>query len=264
MDHSIKFKFGSNQPAGLWRRDWLLSLLLVIVTLLAYLPVWNGTPIWDDDAHLTKPELRSLQGLGRIWTQPGATQQYYPLVHTLFLVEHQLWDSWPAGYHLLSILLHCASALLLVRILRQLQIPGAWLAAAIFALHPVQAESVAWISELKNTLSGMFYFGSVLAYLKFDRTRTQGSYAVALALFLFGLMSKTVIATLPLAILIIFWWERGKLSWKRDVWPLIPFFLLGTAAGVFTAWIERSLVGAQGADFNYTIIERFLIAGRLI
>jgi protein O-mannosyl-transferase len=264
MDHSIKFKFGSNQPAGLWRRDWLLSLLLVIVTLLAYLPVWNGTPIWDDDAHLTKPELRSLQGLGRIWTQPGATQQYYPLVHTLFWVEHQLWDSWPAGYHLLSILLHCASALLLVRILRQLQIPGAWLAAAIFALHPVQAESVAWISELKNTLSGMFYFGSVLAYLKFDRTRTQGSYAVALALFLFGLMSKTVIATLPLAILIIFWWERGKLSWKRDVWPLIPFFLLGTAAGVFTAWIERSLVGAQGADFNYTIIERFLIAGRVI
>jgi hypothetical protein len=263
-DFPVNRARGSTPPAGLWRRDWLLSLLLVIVTLLAYLPVWNGTPLWDDDAHLTKPELRSLQGLGRIWTQPGATQQYYPLVHTLFWVEHQLWDGWPVGYHLLSILLHCASALLLVRIMRQLQIPGAWLAAAIFALHPVQAESVAWISELKNTLSGMFYFGSVLAYLKFDRTRTRGSYAGALALFLFGLMSKTVIATLPLAILIIFWWKRGKLSWKRDVWPLIPFFLLGTAAGVFTAWIERSLVGAQGADFNYTIIERFLIAGRVI
>jgi protein O-mannosyl-transferase len=263
-DFPVNRARGSTPPAGLWRRDWLLSLLLVIVTLLAYLPVWNGTPIWDDDAHLTKPELRSLQGLGRIWTQPGATQQYYPLVHTLFWVEHQLWDGWPVGYHLLSILLHCASALLLVRILRQLQIPGAWLAAAIFALHPIQAESVAWISELKNTLSGMFYFGSVLAYLKFDRTRNRGSYAVALALFLFGLMSKTVIATLPLAILIIFWWKRGRLSWKRDVWPLIPFFLLGTAAGVFTAWIERSLIGAQGADFNYTIIERFLIAGRVI
>jgi protein O-mannosyl-transferase len=264
MDDSIKFKLGFNQPAGVWRRDWLLSLLLVIATLLAYLPVWNGTPIWDDDAHLTKPELRSLQGLGRIWTQPGATQQYYPLVHTLFWVEHQLWGSWPAGYHLLSILLHCASALLLVRILRQLQIPGAWLAAAIFALHPIQAESVAWISELKNTLSGVFYFGSVLAYLKFDRTRDRGSYAVALALFIFGLMSKTVIATLPLAILIIFWWKRGKLSCKRDLWPLIPFFLLGTAVGVFTAWVERNLIGAQGADFNYTIIERFLIAGRVI
>jgi protein O-mannosyl-transferase len=264
MDDSTKSKSGSDQPARLWRRDWLLSLLLVIVTLLAYLPVWNGTPIWDDDAHLTKPELRSLEGLGRIWTQPGATQQYYPLAHTLFWVEHQLWGDWPAGYHLLSILLHCASALLLVRILRQLQIPGAWLAAAIFALHPIQAESVAWISELKNTLSGFFYFGSVLAYLKFDRTRNRGPYAVALALFIFGLMSKTVIAALPVAILIIFWWKRGKLSWKRDVWPLVPFFLLGTAAGVFTAWVERSLVGAQGADFNYTISERFLIAGRVI
>jgi hypothetical protein len=155
MDDSTKSKSGSDQPAGLWRRDWLLGLLLVIVTLLVYLPVWNGSPIWDDDAHLTKPELRSLEGLGRIWTQPGATQRYYPLAHTLFWVEHQLWGDWPAGYHLLSILLHCASALLLVRILRQLQIPGAWLAAAIFALHPIQAESVAWISELKNTLSGL-------------------------------------------------------------------------------------------------------------
>jgi hypothetical protein len=179
-------------------------------------------------------------------------------------VEHQLWGDWPAGYHLLSILLHCASALLLVRILRQLQMPGAWLAAAIFALHPIQAESVAWISELKNTLSGVFYFGSVLAYLKFDHTRNRRSYAVALVLFVFGLMSKTVIATLPVAILIIFWWKRGKLSWKRDVWPLIPFFLLGTAAGMFTAWVERSLIGAQGVDFKYSVTERFLIAGRVI
>ena len=102
---TLKFKLGANQPLGLWRQDWLLTLLLVIVTMLAYLPAWNGTPIWDDDAHLTKQELRSLEGLARIWTQPGATQQYYPLVHTLFWVEHQLWGDWPAGYHLLNILL---------------------------------------------------------------------------------------------------------------------------------------------------------------
>ena len=131
------------QPVELWRQDWLLALLLVIVTMMAYMPAWNGTPIWDDNAHLTNPELRSLDGLGRIWTQPGVTQQYYPLLHTLFWLEHQLWGDWPAGYHLLNILLHCTSALLLVRILRQLEIPGAWLAAAIFALHPIQVESVA-------------------------------------------------------------------------------------------------------------------------
>jgi tetratricopeptide (TPR) repeat protein len=239
-----------------------LSLLLVIITFVAYLPAWSGTPIWDDDAHVTKPELRSLQGLARIWIQPGATQQYYPLVHTLFWVEHQLWGDWPLGYHLLNILLHCVSALLLVRILRRLEIPGAWLAAAIFALHPIQVESVAWISELKNILSGVFYLGSLLAYLKFDRIRNPTSYAAALLLFMFGLMSKTVIATLPAAMLVIFWWKRGKISWKQDILPLIPFFLLGTAAGLFTGRLERNLIGAEGSDFYFSIIERVLIAGR--
>src|SRR5271157_4449386 len=254
----------SKQPVELWRQDWLLALLLVIVTMMAYTPAWSGTPIWDDNAHLTKPELRSLDGLARIWTQPGVTQQYYPLLHTLFWLEHQLWGDWPAGYHLLNILLHCGSALLLVRILRQLEIPGAWLAAAIFALHPIQVESVAWISELKNLLSGVFYFGSLLAYLKFDRTRKPGFYAAALALFALGLMSKTVIATLPAAMLVIFWWKRGKLSLRDDLLSLMPFFLLGTAAGLFTAWAERNLVGAEGSDFNYSITERVLIAGRAI
>jgi protein O-mannosyl-transferase len=257
-------KLSSHQPIGLAPQDWLLTLLLVILTMTAYLPAWNGTPIWDDDAHLTKPELRPLQGLARIWTQPGATQQYYPLVHTLFWVEHRIWGDWPVGYHLLSILLHSASALLLVRILRRLDIPGAWLAGAIFALHPIQVESVAWISELKNMLSGVFYFGSVLSYLKFDRTRNMTCYAAALVLFLLGLASKTVIATLPGAMLVIFWWKRGKLSWREDVLPLIPFFLLGTAAGLFTAWLEKNLIGAEGSPFNYSIVERILIAGRVI
>jgi protein O-mannosyl-transferase len=257
-------RLDSRQPIEWWRRDWLLALLLVIVTILAYLPAWNGTPIWDDNAHLTKPELRSLEGLARIWTQPGATQQYYPLVHTFFWVEHRLWGDWSTGYHLLNILLHCASALLLVRILRQLEIPGAWLAAGIFALHPIQVESVAWMSELKNLLSGVFYFGSLLAYLKFDRSRHLAFYVAALVIFALGLMSKTVIATLPAVILVIFWWKRGRLSPKDDLLPLVPFFLLGTAAGLFTAWAERSLIGAEGSDFHYTFTERILIAGRVI
>ena len=256
--------FDSAQTVEWWRRDWVLALLLVIVTMFAYLPAWNGTPIWDDDAHLTKPELRSLEGLAKIWTQPGATQQYYPLVHTLFWVEHRLWGDWPEGYHLLNILLHCASALLLVRIFRQLEIPGAWLAAGIFALHPIQVESVAWISELKNLLSGVFYFWSLSVYLKFDRSRNLAFYVAALVIFALGLMSKTVIATLPAVILVIFWWKRGRLSLKEDFLPLVPFFLVGTAAGLFTAWAERTLIGAEGAAFHYSSIERILIAGRAI
>jgi protein O-mannosyl-transferase len=259
---AITFDFA--QTVEWWRRDWALALLLVIVTMFAYLPAWNGTPIWDDEAHLTKPGLRSLEGLAKIWTQPGATQQYYPLVHTLFWVEHRLWGDWPEGYHLLNILLHCTSALLLVRIFRQLEIPGAWLAAGIFALHPIQVESVAWISELKNLLSGVFYFWSLSVYLKFDRSRNLAFYVAALVIFGLGLMSKTVIATLPAVILVIFWWKRGRLSLKEDFLPLVPFFLVGTAAGLFTAWVERTLIGAEGAAFHYSFIERVLIAGRAI
>jgi tetratricopeptide (TPR) repeat protein len=249
---------------ALWNRNWLKGLLLVAAVFFAYQPVWHAGFIWDDDGHVTKPELRSLDGLARIWTQLGATQQYYPLVHSVFWVEHKVWGDSTLGYHLANILLHALSALLLARILRQLKIPGAWLAAAIFALHPVQVESVAWISELKNTLSGVCYLGAALAYLGFDRNRNGGNYALALGLFVLGLLSKTVIATLPAALLVVFWWQRGKLSWKQDVRWLVPFFIAGIGAGLLTAWVERKFIGAEGSEFNFSHIERCLIAGRAI
>jgi tetratricopeptide (TPR) repeat protein len=252
----------SASPAG--KRDWIFGLVLVVAIIIAYQPAWNGLPIWDDNAHITHPALRSLHGLVRIWTQPGASQQYYPFVHGVFWVEHRLWGDATLGYHLVNILLHAFSALLLARILRQLEVPGAWLAATIFALHPVQVESVAWISELKNTLSGAFYLSSTLAYLEFDRKRGPKPYLAALGLFVLGLLSKTVIATLPATLLLVFWWKRGRLSWRQDVQPLIPFFLAGITAGLFTAWMERTSIGAQGREFDFTFIERFLIAGRAI
>jgi tetratricopeptide (TPR) repeat protein len=244
------------------RRDWFLALALVLVTVAAYQPAWNGKPIWDDDAHITKPHLRSLNGLTLIWFKPGATQQYYPLAHSVFWLEHKLWGDAVLPYHLVNILLHSFSALLLLRILQRLEVPGAWLAAAIFALHPVHVESVAWISELKNTLSGAFVLASALLYLRFDQSRNLITYIAALALFVLALLSKTVIATLPAAILVVLWWKRGKLSWKHDVVPLFPFFVLGMVAGLFTAWIEHKFIGAQGKPFDFSFIERCLIAGR--
>ena len=245
-----------------WRRDWLLALTLLAATLIAYSPAWNGKPIWDDDQHLTKPELRSLHGLGQIWTNVGATNQYYPLVHTIFWIEYRLWDDSYVAYHLINIVLHVGSALLLVKILRSLKIPGAWLTGAIFALHPLQVESVAWMSELKNTLSMVFFLLSALLYLRFDRTRDRSVYFVALGLFLLGLLTKSVIAVLPAAMLVVFWWQRGKLGWKRDVLALVPFFAIGMSAGLFTAWVERRVVGAEGSEFELSIIERILLAGR--
>ncbi len=246
------------------QRDWIRALVLVTATFLAYQSAWNGQPVWDDDAHMTSPALRSLEGLARIWIKPGATQQYYPMVHMLFWLEYRLLGDAPSIPHVVSILLHSLSALLFIAILKQLEIPGAWLAGAIFALHPVHVESVAWISELKNTLSGAFYLSSAFVYLRFDRTRDRKLYAAALALFLLGLLSKSVVATLPAALLVVLWWQRGNLSLRRDIAPLTPFLAAGLSSGLFTAWIEYQFMGAHGNDFTFTIVERFLIAGRAI
>ena len=246
------------------RKEWLFAVALLAITLAAYYPAWQGKPVWDDDATSTQPQLRSFAGLWRIWTQPGATQQYYPLVHSVFWLEHRLWGDTTLGYHLLNILLHAFCALLLLKILRLLEIPGAWLAAALFALHPIEVESVAWISELKNTLSGAFYLGAALIYLRFDRSRERRLYFTALALFFPGLLCKTVIATLPAALLVVFWWKRGSLSWKRDAWPLVPFLALGGAMGILTAYVEKKyVIGVEGGELDFTLVQRFLIAGRV-
>ncbi|MGB7566241.1 MAG: tetratricopeptide repeat protein [Chitinivibrionales bacterium] len=245
-----------------WNRDWVFAIALFTVTLAAYQPAWNGKPIWDDDRHITRPELRSVGGLVQIWTNPKATAQYYPLAHTVFWLEYHLWGNSTLGYHLLNILLHLVSALLIVKLFRRLNAPGAWFVAAIFALHPVQVESVAWITELKNTLSGVFFLSATIAYLKFDREREKNFYIAALALFILGLLSKSVIATLPVSLLAVFWWKRGKISWKNDVVPLLPFFMAGIVYGLFTAWVERKFIGAEGGTFTFSIIERCLIAGR--
>jgi tetratricopeptide (TPR) repeat protein len=150
-------------------------------------------------------------------------------------------------------------------IVRRLSLPGAWLAGFIFALHPICVEAVAWISEQKSTLSGVFYLAAALTYLHFDRTRRKSQYFVALGLFLLALMSKTVTATLPAAMLVVFWWQRGRLAWRRDVLPLAPWFALGASAGLFTAWVESTprLIGAQGAQYALTLSQRLLLAGRV-
>jgi tetratricopeptide (TPR) repeat protein len=257
---------GPAHDAARRRRVQLVALFagLLLVTLVAYHPAWHGGLLWDDNAHLTRPELRSLAGLWRIWFEIGATQQYYPVVHSVFWGLHRLWGDDPLGYHLLNIVLHTSSAWLVAVILRRWAVPGAVLAAVIFAVHPVQVESVAWMTELKNTLSGVCYLGALLAYLHFDTDRRGRWYGLALGLFGLALLSKTVTATLPAALLVVFWWQRGRLRWRQDVRPLVPFGVLGIGAGLLTAWVERTQIGAEGAAFHFTLVERGLIAGRAI
>jgi len=243
-------------------RDGLFLAALLAAILLVYRPAWSGGFLWDDAAHLTRGDLRSWQGLWRIWFDPGATQQHYPLVHSAFWLQQRLWGNDPTGYHLVTVLLHFGAALLVALNLRKLAVPGAYLAAAIFALHPVHVESVAWITELKNTLSAVFYLGAALAWLHFEERRQLRTWLLALLLFALALCSKTVTATLPAALLLVHWWRRGRPSWRRGVVPLLPFFALGAVAGLFTIWVERRLVGAEGAAFDLSAAQRGLIAGR--
>ncbi len=242
----------------------MLGLLLMLATFLAYQQVWHAGFIWDDDAHVTRSELRSWHGLWRIWFEPGATQQFYPVLYSVFWLEHQLWGEAASGYHLVNVLWHGIAACLLYRVLRRLAVPGALLAAAAFALHPVCAESVAWISEQKNTLSAVFYFSAALVYLRYDQGRRIGSYALGLGLFGLAVLSKSVTATLPAALLVVFWWKRGRISWKGDVLPLVPWLIVGVGAGATTAWMEKTFVGATGAVYELGFVERCLVAGRAL
>ena len=267
-----------------WNQHGYLSLLLVAVTLVAYLPALGGQFIWDDKYYVTDNLLlHSLKGLWQIWFVPGATPQYYPLSFTSFWVDYHLWKLNPLGYHLTNILFQAVNAVLLWTILRRLNVRGAWLAAAIFAVHPVNVESVAWITERKNVLAGFFYLSSALACLRFwlpgtvatdDHTRNGASIAtvgfgrwkfcwLALFLYLCALLAKTAAVALPVVVLLVLWWRRGKVGW-REIFPLTPFLAVGMAMGLLTMWVEKHQVQAVGKEWAFSFLERSLIAGRAI
>ena len=246
--------------------------MIILLVFLAYLPALRGGFIWDDDSYVTEnTTLHDLDGLRRIWFEPGAVPQYYPLVHTAFWLEYHLWGLNPFGYHLVNVLLHAMAAILFGVCCLRLRIPGAWLAAAIFALHPVCVESVTWITERKNVLSAVFYFAAALAYLRFaglenavtsNRPRWH-CYWWALSLFVAAMLSKTVTCSLPAALLLVCWWKKGHLR-AGDILPSLSFFAIGAAGGLVTTWMEKHHVGAQGAEWSLTFADRCLIAGRAL
>ena len=263
-------------------RSRFIGLLILAAVFTAYLPALRGGFIWDDNLHVTQNQtLRDLGGLRGIWFEIGKTIQYYPLVHSTFWLEYHLWQLNPFGYHLVNVLLHALAAVLFYRVLMRLQLRGAWLPAAIFALHPVCVESVAWISERKNVLSAVFYLAAALAYLRFAPIREgvrdpafrndKGSegggrwrwYVAALLLFVAALLSKTVTCSLPAALLLVGWWRRRRITW-RDGALLLPFFVAAAALGLNTVWLEKHCVGAQGAAWSLTVWERCLTAGRAL
>lgn len=256
---------GPRAPASL---AVVAALAIVALTLVAYVPaITDGGFVWDDDSYVTDNELLAApDGLRRIWLSPTDSPQYYPLVFTTFRAEHALWGLDPTGYHVTNVVLHALCALLVWRILLMLGVRGAFVAAAIFAVHPVNVESVAWITERKNTLSALFYLLSLGAYLRYAGFGSNGAgrlgwYAAAFALFVAALLSKTVTCTLPVVVLVLLWWKGAPL--RRHVVMLAPLLVVGLVMGALTAAMEIGHVGAVGSEWDLSVVDRVLVAGRV-
>jgi tetratricopeptide (TPR) repeat protein len=247
--------------------EWLLGLLLAIATILFYQQAWRAGYIWDDDIYVTGNNLLTApDGLRRIWFSFDSPSQYFPLVYTTFRFEHALWGLNPAGYHVVNIFLQAANAVLVWRLLRLLRVPGAWLAAAIFALHPVHVESVAWITERKNVLMGFFFLLALLCWTHFVESGTRWKwrwYGLALICYALALFSKTTACTIPAALVLILWWKEKRIDWRR--WAQIaPFVALGIVMGLVSIWWERYHQGTQGQLFALGIPERIVVASRAL
>jgi protein O-mannosyl-transferase len=267
-----------------WQGAWLWAFLLMTIVFIAHSRVFRAGFIWDDESHLTRnPCIVGPLGLKEIWTSTRAV--YYPLVLTTFWALHKFVGLNPFPYHMLNVLLHAGSAVLLWRILRQFQVPGAWLGAALWALHPVMVQSVAWITELKNTESGLFYLLSILCFLKWDEAPriTRNSrieeteerfsnhprnpcyrwFILSLFFFVLATLSKPSVVMLPFVLALCVWWRRGRIRW-RDVLAVVPFLVISALASAWTIWEQKFHSVAVGPEWAQTLPERFIIAGRAI
>ena len=248
---------------GFSSRDALAALALALLVGTCYLPamLWGGL-IWDDPIWSQSQAVLEWSGLGTIWSWPSLIERekhYWPLTYTTFWLEHKIWGLEPAGYHIVNVLLHLLNSLLLWRLLLRLAVPGAWVAAAVFAVHPLHVESVAWIIERKDLLSGLFYLTAVLVWLQFLQQPRPWRHALALLLFAAGMLSKSIVVTLPVGLLILKWWKDGRIT-ARDLRRLAPFFLVAlliTAADLYSYGLGKS-------HLDYSLAERVLIASQAL
>ena len=244
------------------RHGILAFLALALLVAVPYLPamLWGGF-VWDDNSFITVDAVENVSGLRQIWFSPiDVDQHYWPLTYTSFWLEHKLWGFDPTGYHIVNVLLHLANTLLLWHLLRRLAVSGAWMVAAVFAVHPLHVESVAWIIERKDVLSGLFYLGAVLAWMRFVEQPNPRWYVGSLVLYVAGLLSKSIVVTLPAVLLIWHWWKQGRVT-SADLLRLVPFFAVGLVITVGDLSFYRS---GSSTSFDYSLAERTLIAARAL
>ena len=259
---------GVGRAAAAWlgafsEQDGPAALALALLVVVSYFPALQGDFVWDDVIFAEEPVIHSPGALRSIWFAPADIKNeghYWPLVYSSFWLEHRLWGLQPAGYHAVNLFLHLLNCLLLWRLLLRLAVPGALLIAAVFAVHPLHVESVAWIIERKDVLSALFYLGAVLAWLRFVALERVGHYLLVALLFAAGLLSKSVVVTLPLALLIVQWWRGGRVT-RVDLLRVAPLMVLGVAITAADLAFYR---GREVLELGYTLAERMLIAGRAL
>ena len=246
------------------RQDVLVLVALGLLVVVSYLPamLWGGF-VWDDNLYIKVDPVRDVSGLWQIWFSPSAIdgeRHYWPLVYTTFWLEHKLWGFDPTGYHIVNVLLHLANTLLVWHLVRRLAVPGAWVVAAVFAVHPLHVESVAWVIERKDVLSGLFYLAAALGWMRFVEKPHPRRYALPLVLYAAGLLSKSIVVTLPVALLIWHWWKQGRVT-SADLLRLVPFCVVGLVITIGDLSFARSIVPVS---FDYSLAERALIAARAL
>jgi len=247
-------------------KKYCVVIAIGLLVLLAYGPSFRAGFIWDDDVHVTgNAQMRDFQGFFRIWTTPEAV--YYPLTSTFFWIETHLWGNKPFGYHLFNLIVHIANSFLVYLILQSFfEFFIAFFAALLFAVHPIQVESVAWITELKNLLSAFFCLMSALFYLLYSGTMTRGRgkrYLAALFFFILAVLSKSQVVMLPVVFLFFHWFKKDK-PLPGQLKALAPFFLISLLASCWTIWEQTFHSGAFGNDWTAPFLERLLRSAHIL
>jgi tetratricopeptide (TPR) repeat protein len=222
----------------------LFVLALAAAVVLAYLPVWYATYIFDDNLHLLANPILRPGGLARTWIPGKTSLNYWPLTFSTYWLEFQAWKLDPLGFHLVNVGLHILVSLLVWRVLLRLKFSpvAAMLAAAIFALHPVGVETVAWVSQTKTLLPAMFALLSMLFYLDFDQRGSWWRYALAIGAFMLAALARGMAVTLPIVLLMAAWWQRGRITW-RDVLRIVPYIVIGVGMSVVEVVMQQRVTG---------------------